>query len=171
MSLNIRVQKHLQKVLSPLNRPTNKEKKRSTAVEDISIVVAGQQVQQSAELKLLGIWFNKHLTFSTHLHGSSGENPEKGLLKSLSSILGIIRSIKDCPKKAKIMFLSSLFTGKLSYGIEVYGALTEGQLRQLQLVQNRAARLAIPDSRSTTSEKLKSLNWLDIKAIRTVCHT
>ena len=65
------------------------------------------------------------------------------------------------------MFLSSLFTGKLSYGIEVYGALTEGQLRQLQLVQNRAARLAIPDSRSTTSEKFKTLNWLDIKAIRT----
>ena len=146
---------------------TNKEKKRSEAVEDISIEVAGQRVQQSSDLKLLGIVFNKHLTFSSHLHGTQGDNPEKGLIKSLASILGIIRSIKHCPLNAKKRFLASLFNGKLSFGIEVYGALTEGHLQQLQLIQNRAARLALPTNKTSVSDKLRQLGWLNVRGIRT----
>ena len=85
---------------------------------------------------------------------------------SLYQIIGIIRSMKNCPKKAKKMFLTSLFNGKLSYGIEVYGALTEGQLHQLQLVQNRAANLVLPGNRIKTSEKLRELGWLNVKETR-----
>ena len=145
---------------------TNKEKKRSAAVEDITIVVAGQRVRQSSEMKLLGVVFSKDLTFSSHLHGTQGDNPEKGLIKSLSSILGIIRSIKHCPLQAKKMFLASLFNGKLSFGIEVYGALTEGHLNQLQLIQNRASRLALPGNRNSVPEKLRELGWLTVRGIR-----
>ena len=145
---------------------TNREKPRTQEVEMITIKVAGQIVKQCQHLKLLGIIFQRDLTFSCHLHGTQGENPEKGLIKSLSQIIGLIRSMKNCPKKAKKMFLTSLFNGKLSYGIEVYGALTEGQLHQLQLVQNRAANLVLPGNRIKTSEKLRELGWLNVKETR-----
>ena len=145
---------------------TNREKPRTQDIENITIKVAGQTVEQCQHFKLLGITFQRDLTFSLHLHGTQGENPEKGLIRSLSQIIGIIRSIKHCPKKAKKMFLASLFNGKLSYGIEVYGALTEGQLHQLQLVQNRAAKLVMPGNKLKTADKLKELGWLNVKETR-----
>ena len=122
-------------------------------------------MRQSKEIKLLGIAFNRDLNFSSHLHGMEGEKSERGLFKTLSSTMGVVKSIKHCPQRATRQFLASLINGRISFGIEVYGALSEGQLNQLQIIQNRAARLALPGNLKT-SEKLSKLGWLNVRNIR-----
>ena len=145
-----------------------RRRKRGTGTEKRTIVVGGETVEESKTVKLLGVIFDQDLSFTSHLHGI--KNEEKGLINKLTNILGVVRRITHCPRKARLMFISSLFNSKLIYGLETYGGLNEGQLNHLQSIQNRAARMVSPHQwlleKKSPQQTLQDLNWLSIRGLR-----
>ena len=119
----------------------------------------GRIIKQSKTIKVLGILFNEDLTFLTHIHG---DGDEKGLISSLSGILGCMKRFTKFPAAAKKMFLTSTFNSKLYYGIETYGALPVNAIKHLQCLQNRAASMALPKKNLSSNERINSLGWLPV---------
>ena len=145
---------------------TNKEKQRDVITNSLGLVMGGKAIKQSNSIVLLGVTLHKDLTFGAHIHGVNDEPADKGLLKKLSGLLGVVSRIQNCPAKAKLMFLSATFNSKLSYCIETWGSIPDRMLKQLQCVQNRAANMICKKKTPNTGEKLKLINWLPVKLMR-----
>ena len=141
---------------------SNRERKRDNITNSLALAVDGEVVKQSSNICVLGVTFSKDLTWSSHLQGSS-DTANKGLIKSLSSILGVVSNMKNCPAEARKLFINACFMSKLNYGAETWGSLTDKQFRHLQCRQNRAAKLIIKNRNIPTATKLQKLNWLPVK--------
>ena len=140
------------------------KKMRSEETKNLTVTVGGHVIKQSRSAKLLGITINQDLTHSDFLYGTPENKKEKGLIRQLSDRLNLISRLKNCPLKTKRMFISSLFGGKLNYCMAVWGGLTQSQLKPLQALQHRAARLATNLNRFTPKDALlKKCNWLSIE--------
>ena len=139
---------------------SNKERKRDELTKNLAVTMDGKIIRQSSVIKVLGVLFSEDLTFSSHIHGDGGD--EKGLISSLSGILGSMKRFSKFPAAAKKMFLTSTFNSKLYYGIETYGALPNTSIRQLQCIQNRAAFLALPNRNLSAAERISALGWLQV---------
>ena len=138
---------------------TNKEKKRDELTRSLAITMDGKTIKQSRVIKVLGVLFSENLTFTEHIHGYGDE---KGLISSLSGILGSMRRFTKFPASAKKLFLTATFNSKLYYGIETFGALPNSSIRQLQCIQNRAAFLALPTRKYSPEERISLLGWLPV---------
>jgi hypothetical protein len=148
---------------STLILTSNKERRRDHLTESLALTMDGEIIKQSSHIKVLGCIFSRDLTWSAHLHGTQDKESEKGLIRSLSNILGAVSSMQNCPAISRHMFLSATFMGKLTFGIETWGSLPDKLITNLQSLQNRAARLIIKTTTLSTSQKLLKLNWLPVK--------
>ena len=72
---------------------SNRERKRDNITNSLALAVDGEVVKQSSNICVLGVTFSKDLTWSSHLHGSP-DMANKGLIKSLSGILGVVSNMK-----------------------------------------------------------------------------
>merc|ERR1712024_253910 len=53
---------------------------------------------------------------------------------------------------------------KMMYGMELWGAATKGQIRQIETLQKRAARLITRNPKSFSSEgNLMQCGWIDVE--------
>ena len=60
--------------------------------------------------------------------------------------------------------MNGIFVGKMMHSCQLYGGLNEGQCHQLQLLQNRAAKIVTNQGGNTSSsEALKRCKWLNFK--------
>ena len=141
----------------------NKERKRDALTESLGLVMDGHAIKQSKTIRVLGVLFNRDLTWSSHLHGNPDDPTEKGLLKALSGSLAAVARLPNCPLLSKKMFLTATFNSKLYYGIETWGSLSEGLIRHLQCLQNRAVKLIYKTRSLTVNEKLQLVNWLPVR--------
>ena len=146
-----------------LTTSMNKNHTRYKEVKDMTVNIDNHIIKQSNYFKLLGVFFNSELNFNTHLNGPEDNPKEKGLIKTLATILGQIGRLKYCPTKHLKMLLNAFFQGKLLYAIEVWGGLPDHQIKHLQLLQNRALNILDKNRFVSTKEKLKNMNWLNIK--------
>ena len=145
----------------------SKHKERSEEVERITIRVGEHEIRQSTTARVLGITINSHLDFSNHLFGEPGEDGDEGLVKKLSKRIGLAYKIKNLPFRMRKMIITGTFLSKLAYGIEIWGAATKGQIRQIQLLQQRASRLVTNNPRRISSkENLKQCGWMEVEGMR-----
>lgn len=138
-----------------------KAKARPAYLEQIKLKVGGFDIKQSNNIKMLGVIFNRDLNFNSYLHGTE---EEKGLLQNLSNRLWLLKRIKGCPEDKMRTLMNGIFVGKMMYACQLYGGLNEGQCHQLQLLQNRAAKIVTNQGGNTSSsDALKRCKWLNFK--------
>ena len=95
---------------------TNANRQRKLINENIllKVDVCGESKQETKSEKLLGIVVNNTATFHHHLHGDE-ENP--GLLKQLSTRVGMLRRLKRLMTPARLkMVMEGMFTSTLCTG-------------------------------------------------------
>ena len=144
----------------------------------LKVNICGSEKPESSSEKLLGIWVNNTATFRDHLYGND-EN--KGLLKELSSRIGILNRLKKfmSPARLKIV-MEGIFSSKIVYGMTVWGrtwnipgsldeevrtssSITKEDLRKLQVLQNKCLRLVTnSDYKTPTKVLLQKTNSLSV---------
>ena len=157
---------------------------RKSKLEDqnlsLSVNICGEAKSETSSEKLLGVVVNNTCTFKHHLYGDT-EN--QGLLKQLSSRVGMLKRLrKHMPITRLRTVMEGLFSSKLSYGITVWGriwnipgsldvdastraspSITKDDLRKIQVLQNKCLRIVTnSDYRTPTSELLKKTNMLSV---------
>ena len=137
---------------------TKAARKNKLVDKDITLSchVAGEATVETTSEKLLGVIVNNTATWHHHIHG---DHEHQGLLKQLSSRVGMLKKLRRVmnPRKLKTI-MEGLFTSKLIYCMTVWGrvwnipgsmdeetrvssSLTKDDLRRLQVLQNKCLRL------------------------------
>ena len=134
---------------------SNRYKKLLNDDISLNVNVCGEIKQETVSEKLLGVIVNNTATFKHHMYGDD-ENP--GLIKQLSTRVGMLKRLKRFLSPAKLrMAMDGLFGSKLAYGMTVWGrvwgipgnieeeirspSLTKEDMRKLQVLQNKCLRL------------------------------
>ena len=143
---------------------SNKQKIRTEDDKKLTLKIGDQEIAQSRCAKILGVLVNSQLDWTSHLHGIPGDEEEVGLLKKLSNRIGLAHKVKNLPFKLRKMVITGTFLSKLSYGLEVWGSATKGQLNQVGQLEKMAARMVTKNHRSVSSaENFKQCGWLNIE--------
>lgn len=138
-----------------------RKKKLGDAVQ--TVLVDNQVVTETASEKLLGVMLNNQLTWKEHLSGESwrpaGEN-NSGLISQLAQRVGVLKKLSAVASRKRLrMITSGIFYSKISYclplfintwGLDTYkegltrtSSFTKEDLRKLQVLQNKVAKLLI----------------------------
>ena len=143
---------------------------------ELKVNVCGEQKIESTSEKLLGIIVNNTATFKHHLYGDD-DNP--GLIKQLSTRVGMLRRLKRFLSPSRLKkIMDGMFGSKLVYGMTVWGrvwnipgnleevrspSLTKEDLRKLQVLQNKCLRLVTDsDYKTPTASLLQKTNSISV---------
>ena len=129
--------------------------KKSDQVTNRSILIksAGKSIQEESSVKLLGVIFDRHLTWSEQINS---------VVKSTYGILRTLKTFKRCtPFKVRKSLAESLVLSRINYCNVVYGQLPLYLLKRLQRVQNCAAGYVF--GRCGKIEDVIKLHWLPIR--------
>ena len=97
----------------------NRQQKLTSINLKLKVNVCGDLKEESTSEKLLGILVNNTATFKHHLYGDE-DNP--GLVKQLSTRVGMLRRLKRFLSPARLkMIMDGMFGSKLMYGMTVWG--------------------------------------------------
>ena len=109
-------------------------------------------------VKYLGMHIDKHLTWDTHI---------LNLGKSLSRANGILSKLRHySPKAVCLNVYYALFYSHLTYGACVWGLTSEKNIKKIEVLQNKCARiLTFSDSRSSANPLYTSLGLLKVRDI------
>ena len=79
------------------------------------------------------------------------------------------RNLYDCPCSIKVQVYKTLVRPILNYSASVRDPHTQSNIKQIEAVQNRAARFVFGDyrPRSSVTQMKKELEWEDLKIRRT----
>ena len=155
----------------------NRQRKLFQNNQSLRVNVCDEIKVESGSEKLLGVIVNNTATFRHHLHGDD-DNP--GLIKELSTRVGMLKKIKRFLPAPKLgMVMDGLFGSKLAYGITVWGrvwnipgntddevrspSLTKDDMKRLQVLQNKCLRiLTNSDYKTPTLNLLEKTNKLSV---------
>ena len=118
--------------------------------------VDGATIIPSSSLKNLGIYFDQHMTFDSHVNKISG--------KIFSTIIYINRIKDSFSKCSRKTVIQSLVLSIINYGIKVWGTTSKTLLNQIQKLQNFAAKVALGGAakHEHATPFLRELGWLKI---------
>ena len=139
----------------------------------LEVNVEGNTIRESKSEKLLGLTVNNELTWKEYLYGEDWR-PEKenlpGLIPLLSQRVGMLsRLAKIVPKKRFNTLCNGIFNSKLIYCLQVVGnvwgfgldetarrssSFRKEDLRKLQVLQNKVARLSTAMKQGTPTREL-----------------
>ena len=143
---------------------SSKRKIRTEEEKNIKLKIGEHIIEQSEAAKILGIIMNSRLDYTNHLFGIPGDPEEVGLVKKLAKRIGLAYKIKHLPFKMRRMILSGIFLSKMMYGMELWGAATKGQIHQIELLQQKAAKLITKNPwRITAEENRKQCGWMRVE--------
>ena len=109
--------------------------------------VAGQQVEETDDERLLGLIVNNTMTWHNHLYGNE-ENA--GLISKLSQRAGLVRKLSWVmpPDRLRIV-ANGIFFSLLSYGLQIYGSVSglveysEGSGRHTSLTRDDTNKIQV----------------------------
>lgn len=110
----------------------------------------------SSTLKNLGVHFDNHLLFDTHITQMS---------RKVYGTLMYINRIRDCfNKTTRISVMQSLVLSIMYYGICIWGTSNSSQTIRVQKLLNFAAKVALGGAakRDHATPFLKELGWLKL---------
>ena len=143
---------------------SSKGKKKTDEEKEITIEVGEHSIKQTDTAKILGVIINSKLDFTNHLFGVPGDNEEVGLVRKLSNRIGLAYRVQDLPFKMRKMVVTGTFLSKMMYGMELWGASTKGQIKQIELLQQRASRMVTKNPRRiTAAENRKQCGWMSVE--------
>ena len=88
-------------------------------------------------MKYLGVTINSKLNWSEHI---------ARITSKASSVLGFLqRNFKKCPTNIKVSCYKSLVLPVLEYGCTIWDPYTNKDIRNLEMIQRRAARFILND--------------------------
>ena len=118
----------LQSILFSLSRFSSKHN-----LEDSSLLIrcSRQSIQQKANVKLLGVIFDQHLTWIDQINN---------IIRSTHGTLRVLRKFsRFTPMKVRKTLAEALILSKINYCNVVYGQLPKYLTNRLQRVQNTTA--------------------------------
>ena len=93
----------------------------------------GMKIKQVPSIKFLGVILDDKLTWIPHI---------EYLNNKLKSCIGAIKCIKQCiPKSQYLNIYHTLFASHLSYGITVWGGVSQTTLDPIFITQKRCIRM------------------------------
>ncbi len=119
--------------------------------------MGGNEIAPCSSLKNLGIYFDNHLLFDTHITEIS---------KKVYGTIMQINRLTDCfNKNTRITVITSLVMSIINYGISIWGTTNSQQTERVQKLQNFAAKVALGGAtrRDHVTPFLKELRWLKIR--------
>ena len=146
----------------------------------LKVNICGEVKHESTSEKLLGIVINNTATFKHHMYG---DEENQGLMKQLSTRVGIIKKLRKYLPPARLRVLyEGVFSSKMLYGMAVWGriwqipgsmdedqstrtspSLTKEDVRKLQVLQNKCMRLMTDsDYKTPTRVLLAQTNLLSV---------
>ena len=146
----------------------NRQSKLTGPNITLGVNVCGEDKQESSSEKLLGVVVNNIGTFKHHLYG---DEENDGLLKQLSTRVGMLKRLKRFMSPARLkLLMEGIFSSKLTYGMTVWGrvwqipgntddeirspSLTKEDIRKLQVLQNKCLRIVSNSDYSTPTKTL-----------------
>ena len=125
----------------------------------------GNKIVPSLSVKNLGVHFDRFMAFDIHI---------EAMRKKVMGILFYLNRIKNnIPLTTRILVIQSLSLSIINYCIKIWGTTNSTQLKQVQKLQNFAARIALGNIRKYDhiTPHINKLKWLKInnKYIFDVC--
>ena len=122
--------------------------------EEITIKVDNITIQNTHEIKFLGIWLDEHLNWTTHI--------QKLILKLTRNTNLLKYNQNLMPIHTKKLVYHSHIASHLQYGLLLWGNnATESQINKLQKIQNKCLKYLLP--KETPYNASKKLNILNIR--------
>jgi hypothetical protein len=129
----------------------------SSALAKSYIRLEGEDIVATDSLKLLGVVFDRHLTFRKHIGHVS--RSVTGFLRTLSA------NRRRLPRKVKAMLVNAYVVSRLSYCLPVFGHRIE-VIDAFQKLQNFGIRVIYGLPKSSSVQLLREhLGWLDIRRL------
>lgn len=121
-----------------------------------SIEIHGQKLQRVSEIKYLGVYLDENLSWSAH---------HINVCKKLNKKFFVLKRCGDKLNCAsRILYYNSLVKPVFDYCATINFLFNEGQLNDLQLIQNRYMRYILKmGNRTSISFMLDALQWLSVK--------
>ena len=122
----------------------------------LDIAINNTVIQQVEEVKLLGVIIDNKLSWDKHI---------QRVVTKMGNALSIIkRCAKYLTHTLAKQVIQALALSNLDYCSIVWSSTSCGNIKKLQLVQNRAARVALSCNWRTNVIKMhKSLGWLNVR--------
>ena len=132
--------------------------KRKPMNREISIKLNGYKLTPSDNVKYLGMFLDKHLSWDFHIHKLSN---------SLSRATGIISKLRhNAPTSVCLNVYYALFYSHLYYGACLWGLTSQKNLKIIETLQNKCIRtITFADYRSTANPIYNSLKLLKVSDI------
>ena len=124
---------------------------------DVHMLVDGNPIFPSNSIKNLGIHFDNHMKFDTHI---------KELSRKVYGLIMYVNRIKhNFSKSSRISVIQSLILSQITYGICIWGTANLTQIGRVQKLQNFAAKVALGGAakHDHVTPYLKELGWLKVK--------
>jgi len=127
--------------------------KRSTSL-NTSISIAGEGIQPSKKLKLLGVTFDASLNFNDHVTNTC---------RSVNFQLKALKHIrKYLDQKTANIVACSIVGSRLDYCNSLMAGITCYNMKRLQRLQIHAAKIVYNDYKNAQSRFISELHWLPI---------
>ena len=136
---------------------TNKMKPREPKYD-----LHGHTLEQVSNAKYLGIEINEKLSWNTHIDGITA--------KANRTAAYIHRNLKGCPRKIQTQCYKTVVCPILEYSSPIWDPHPQDQIRQLEMVQRRAARRICNnyDQRASASALVKELDLQTLQERRKI---
>ena len=103
----------------------------------VEITTPSKVIEASQSEKLLGCQLHQDMKWTEHLR-DNGDS----LIRSLNTRIGALKILgRVASFKVRKMIANGIFISKISYLIAVWGGCSQELLNQLQVAQNKAARI------------------------------
>ena len=129
----------------------------SNIPEDMTINFDGNNLPISKCVKILGVYFDNHVTFDTHI---------QQLNKKVIGIIMFINRIKDIfDKDTRVIVMQTLVLSLINYGLKIWGNTNASLMQRVQKLQNFAAKVAAGGCRrrDRASPVFQDLRWIKMK--------
>ena len=130
--------------------------RQNVQTSPVSIQFMGSTVVNSPSVKNLGIVFDQHMTFASHV--------DDVVRRCTGVLIGLCNCRHSLPQQILVTLVQALVISTVRYGISVYGSCNRTQMARIQRLLNFGARvIAGRRKRDHVSDVLRDLDWLSAR--------
>ena len=121
--------------------------------DDLQITIDGITIKSATSLKVLGVTLDHHFTFSDHI--------SKTVKKCNGTLGSLARAAPHLPRELLLIAYKALTRSYLEYASTIFSSASATQLKKLDTIQKKAARIICSAPRDTHAAPLLALLQLE----------